>query len=241
MAVQGARNDIDKSPLGDSPAGSQALPGVPDRKSGFIDGDATTMPGQYPGSLFGVPLPQSSANGSGGALSGGDFGGPADPTNMAGQYPDHEALSGVHLDVGGDGGTFQPPGTGGALPGDGDGTSKTMKVTGVDLMANTPHDVTGTVDGTGDWTATSGYYPDDEPVTGVDLPHALGAARSDYQPAGGTVRTPPHPNAMNPMANTWAPQPLNPAQGNPWNPPHPDNMSGMPSPRQIQGQKPDVV
>lgn len=227
MAVQGARTDIDNSPLGDAAGGAAALPGVPDRKSGFIDGDATTMPGQYGDDLFGVPLPQSSAAGSGGAQSGGNFGGSVDPTNEPGQYPANEPLTGVKLDTGGDGGAFQPPGREGAQPGEGSGTSKTMRVTGVDLMANTPHEVTGTVDGRGDWTATAGYYPDNEPVTGVALPMVNGAARGDYQAPGGQPRIPPQPNNMNRLAGDWAPQPV-PTDGRVWTPGQPNNMSGPP-------------
>lgn len=230
MAVQGARKDIDVGPLGDAPAGAAQLPAEPDRKSGYIDGDATTQPGQYGDGIFGVPLPQKSAPGSGGALSGGNYGGSADPTNEPGQYPPNEAISGVKIDVGGDG-AYQPPGTDGAVPGEGDGTSKSMKVTGVDLMANTPHMVTGTVDGTGDWTATEGYYPDAEKITGTPLPHALGAARGDYQPAGGRVITPPHPNNMNVHANQWAAQPVG-TDGGVWAPDHPDNMDGPPRGRE---------
>lgn len=230
MAVQGARKDIDVAPLGDSPAGAAALPAEPDRKSGYIDGDATTQPGQYGPDLFGVALPQKSAPGSGGALTGGNYGGAADPTNEPGQYPPNEAISGVKLDVGGMG-EFQPPGTTGATPGEGGGTSKSMQVTGVDLMANTPHPVTATVDGTGDWTATEQYYPDAEAITGTPLPHSQGAARGDYQPAGGHVVTPHHPNNMNQVANDWAPQPV-PTNGQVWDPGHPDNMDGPPRGRE---------
>jgi len=226
--MAGARKDEDVSPLGDAPgAGSAALPAVPDRKSGFIDGDATLMPGQYPASLFGVPLPQASSPGTGGALSGGDFGGAADPTTEPGQYPPTEPVSGVKLDVGG-AGTFQPDPKAGVQPGDGSGTAKTLDITGVDLMANTTHEVSATVDGTGDWTAAQGYYPDDEPITGVALPHVLGAARGDYQPAGGSVVHPPQPNNMNIQAGAWAPQPVGAGEAQITAAPHPNNMSGTP-------------
>lgn len=124
-----------------------ATPGPSGTRRG---GDSTGEPGQYPGSLFGVALPQGTgAPGTQGAS------GSADPTNEPGQLT--EGISGEGPSDTADTGA---PGSAGLTPTQGGPDSVSYTRPGSYLTGTYESDtVNDSVSGTGDWTqAIDGSY-----------------------------------------------------------------------------------
>jgi hypothetical protein len=138
---------------GQKPAGGSDVSGVAGPKSAGVTagGDPVNLPGQYPGSLFGVALPQGTgAPGTAGAAGG------ADPVNQPGQLT--ERISGTGPADTADTGA---PGSQGAPPEPGGGADAvTYTVPGSFLSGtNTQATVRDDISGTGDWTqAHDGSY-----------------------------------------------------------------------------------
>ena len=112
--------------------------------------DPTNEPGQYPSSLFGVSLPQTTgAMGTAGAAGG------ADPANEPGQL--NEGISGLGPSATADTGA---PGSAGQQNGAGGGTAITYSRPGAYLTGTNQQDtVHDNISGTGDWTqAIDGSY-----------------------------------------------------------------------------------
>ena len=146
---------------------------------GAFGGDPSNQPGQYPGSLFGVSLPQGTgAPGSGGAMGG------SDPTNEPGQL--NEGISGLGPSATADTGA---PGSQGQVNGTGGGTTISYSRPGAFLTGTNQQDaVTDDISGTGDWTqAIDGSYAGGGP----QLPGIAGneptAGGGRYQPGSGRV------------------------------------------------------
>src|SRR5215475_2695948 len=124
------------------------------RSSGVYAGDEVNQPNQYPGSLFGVGLPQGTgAPGTAGA------GGVADPTNEPGQL--NEGISGLGPSATADTGA---PGSQGASSTQG-GPDTVSYTPGANYFKSEsqPSDLTVTtsdnISGTDDWTqANDGSY-----------------------------------------------------------------------------------
>ena len=118
--------------------------------AGRGSGDPTLEPGQYPGSLFGVPLPQGTgAPGSPGAS------GAADPTNQPGQL--NEGISGLGPSATANTGA---PGSQGMTNSGGGADQVTITRPGSYLSGTYEQDViSDNVSGTNDWTqAIDGSY-----------------------------------------------------------------------------------
>ena len=134
--------------------------------AGAYGGEVTNEPNQYPGSIFGVGLPQGTgAPGTAGAGRG------ADPTNQPGQL--NEGISGEGPSDTADTGS---PGSQGAMNGPGGADSVTYTRPGSFLTGTNQSDVVrGDISGTSDWTqAHDGSYGGD-----LNLPGIVG-----NQPAG---------------------------------------------------------
>jgi hypothetical protein len=144
------------------------------RETGAVSGtatgaDPTNEPGQYPGSLFGVALPQGTgASGSSGAAPG------ADPTNEPGQLT--EGISGSGPSVVADSGA---PGTTGATNGASGPDRVTYTRPGSFLSGtNVQETVSDSISGTNDWTqAIDGSYGSGPQLPGVqgNMPSGTGA------------------------------------------------------------------
>lgn len=125
-------------------------------------GDPTNQPNQYPGSLFGMPLPQGTgAPGSSGAARTAA----TDPTNQPGQL--NEGLTGMGPP---DTDSTGAPGTQGADPALGSGTDT---ITFTQLSAGIGHyetkSVSDEISGPGDWTAANdqGYASGGPQLPGI--------------------------------------------------------------------------
>src|ERR1043166_8205427 len=105
--------------------------------------DPTNEPGQYPGSLFGVGLPQGTgAPGTTGASGG------ADPSNEPGQL--NEGISGLGPS---DTANTHAPGSSGQQNGSGGGTTVSYTRPGSFLSGTNQQDTTSdNISGPGDWT-----------------------------------------------------------------------------------------
>jgi hypothetical protein len=144
-----------------------------------LGGDPSNEPGQYPGSLFGVGLPQGTgAPGSSGAPGG------SDPTAEPGQLT--EGISGLGPADTADTGA---PGTMGQENAGGGGDRVTYTRPGAYLTGTNVQDtVNESISGTGDWTqAIDGSYAGGGP----QLPGIKGneptSAGGPYQPGSGRV------------------------------------------------------
>jgi hypothetical protein len=150
------------------------------RRSGTGRGeDPTNMPGQYPASIFGMTVPQTSgARGTPPAKT------EPESINQPGQYPDTDPFTGVHYTQAGEGAN-QPPGSAGRNAADQSVTSAAQYqdigsviygVTEQDhMMKSAP-------------SRPDGMYPPTTETLAVQAPSATGAG-------GGSVRGPGHPNA----------------------------------------------
>lgn len=124
-------------------------------------GDPTNQPGQYPGSLFGMPLPQ----GTGAPGSRGAAGSASDPTNQPGQL--NEGLTGTgppQTDHTG------APGTQGANPALGKGSDTvTFTKLSAGLGPYVTESVRDEISGPGDWTAANdqGYASGGPQLPGI--------------------------------------------------------------------------
>ena len=123
-------------------------------------GDPTNEPGQYPDSLFGMPLPQGTgAPGSQGAK------GAADPTNQPGQL--EEGLTGTGPP---DTDSTGAPGSAGAHPALGTGTdSVTFTRLSSGVGPYQTETVSDEISGPGDWTAANdqGYASGGPQLPGI--------------------------------------------------------------------------
>jgi hypothetical protein len=156
------------------PGGGMTSGNSPDA-AGAYGGEVTNEPNQYPGSLFGIRLPDGTgAPGSAGASGG------SDPTNQPGQL--QEGISGE-----GPSDTAQTgaPGSAGAQSGGGgpdavDYTRPGSFLSGTNQM-DTVHD---SISGTGDWTqAIDGSYAGGGP----QLPGIKGNEPTSTGAGGGRV------------------------------------------------------
>jgi hypothetical protein len=150
---------------------------APGRESaGRAGGDPTLEPGQYPGSLFGVALPQGTgAPGSPGATGG------ADPTNQPGQL--NEGISGLGPSATANTGA---PGSQGNTNSGGGSDQVTFTRPGSYLTDTYQQDtVSDNVSGTNDWTqANDGSYAGG----GQQLPGVAGNEPTSTGAGQGTVR-----------------------------------------------------
>lgn len=157
------------------------------RESAGISGtgaasDPTNEPGQYPGSLFGVALPQGTgAVGSPGAGPG------ADPVNEPGQL--NEGISGLGpADIADTG----APGSQGAQNNAAGGTRVTYTRPGSYLSGTNQQDtVSDSISGTSDWTqAVDGSYGGGPYLPGVqgNTPLSTGAGAGRVLRGGRRVR-----------------------------------------------------
>ena len=144
-----------------------------------LGGDPSNEPGQYPGSLFGVGLPQGTgAPGSAGASGG------SDPSNEPGQL--NEGISGLGPS---DTADTHAPGTTGQQNGGGGPDRVTYTRPGAFLTGTNEQDtVNDSISGTGDWTqAIDGSYAGGGP----QLPGVAGneptSGGNRYQPGTGRV------------------------------------------------------
>ena len=145
--------------------------------------DPTNEPGQYPGSLFGVGLPQGTgAPGTAGAS------GMADPTTEPGQL--NEGISGLGPS---DTANTHAPGSAGAQNGAGGPDAVTYTRPGAFLTGTNIQDtVHDSISGPGDWTqAIDGSYAGGGPqVPGVkgNEPTSTGAGQGRVLRGGRSVR-----------------------------------------------------
>jgi hypothetical protein len=132
--------------------------GAPDA-AGAYGGEVTSEPNQYPGSLFGVALPQGTgAPGTAGA------GRSADPANQPGQLT--EGISGTGP---ADTANTGAPGTAGTMPNGGGGNTISYTQPGSFLTGTNQTDtIRDDISGTGDWTqANDGSYGGSNNLPGI--------------------------------------------------------------------------
>jgi hypothetical protein len=148
---------------GQNPPGGGAVSGAGGPKSAGVtaSGDPVNLPGQYPGSIFGVAIPQGTgAPGTAGA------GGSADPVNQPGQLT--EGISGTGpADTAN---TGAPGSAGSGMDSGGGADSVTYTEPGSFLSGtNTEASVRDDISGTSDWTqAHDGSYGGSLNLPGVD-------------------------------------------------------------------------
>ena len=141
----------------DQVAGKSGKPAQGDSRGG----DPTNQPNQYPGSIFGMPLP----SGTGAPGSRGASGSSSDPTNQPGQLD--EGISGSHPPQTDHTGA---PGTQGANPALGSGTD-TVSFTKLSagLGPYQTQTVSDEISGSGDWTGANdqGYASGGPQLNGI--------------------------------------------------------------------------
>ena len=147
----------------------------------FTGDDPANQPGQYPGSMFGVGLPQGTgAPGSAGA------GGGADPTTEPGQL--HEGISGLGPS---DTANTGAPGTAGQQNGTGGGTTINYTRPGAFLTGTNETDtIRDDISGPGDWTqAIDGSYGGGPQLPGIqgNMPDGTGAGAGQVRRGGRAV------------------------------------------------------
>jgi|SRR5215475_2033461 len=155
------------------------------RSSGVYAGDEVNQPNQYPGSLFGVALPQGTgAPGTAGA------GGVADPTNEPGQL--NEGISGLGPSDIADTGA---PGSQGATNTEGGPDSVSYSSAnfykGESEPASLSESKSDHISGTDDWTqANDGSYGGGKYLPGVqgNTPTSTGAGGGRVMRGGRAVR-----------------------------------------------------